>query len=72
MVRICFILVNTCVLWWHKPESRTVCSSTVNTVSCTYVNLPDRFKSLEGRSLLSPEEECKALKSFIDDEAQEG
>jgi hypothetical protein len=72
MVRICFILVNTCVLWWHKPESRTVCSSTVNTVSCTHVNLPNRFESLGGRSLLSPEEERKALKSFIADEAQEG
>jgi hypothetical protein len=49
-----------------------VCSSTVNTISCMHVNLPNRFESLGGRSLLSPEEECKALKSFIVDEAQEG
>jgi hypothetical protein len=72
MVRICFTLVNTFVLWLHKLKSQTVCSSTVNTVSCTHVNLPNRFKSLGGQSLLSPEEERKALNSFIADEAQEG
>jgi hypothetical protein len=48
MDRTCFILVNACVLWWHKPESRTVCSSTMDTVSCTHVNLPNHFESLGG------------------------
>jgi len=41
----------------------------VNTVSCMHVNLPNRFESFGGQSLLSLEEENKALKSFIVDEA---
>jgi hypothetical protein len=53
MDRTCFILVNACVLWWHKPESQTVCSSTMETVSCTQLNLPNHFEFLRGQSLLS-------------------
>jgi hypothetical protein len=53
MVRIGFIPVNTFASWGHKPESRTMRSSIVDTVSCTHVKLPNPFESLGGRSLLS-------------------
>ena len=49
---ICFILVNSCVLWGLKLEPRTVSLSTLGIVSCTHVDTPSRSKSLGGGSIL--------------------
>jgi hypothetical protein len=48
----CFIIVNSCILWWLKLEPQNVSSSTLGIVSCTHVDPPSRSESLGGRSLL--------------------
>ena len=49
---ICFILVNSCVLWGFKLELRIVSSSTLGIVSHVHVDTPNHLESLGGRSLL--------------------
>ena len=49
---ICFILVNSCILWGLKLEPRTVSSSTLGIVSCMHIDPPSHSKSFGGRSLL--------------------
>jgi hypothetical protein len=53
MDEICFILINSCVMWWLKIEPRTVSSSTLGIISCMHVDPPSRYEYLGGWILLN-------------------
>jgi hypothetical protein len=50
---ICFILVNSCVMWGLKLEPRTVSLSTLGIISCTHVDTPNNSEYLGGWIMLN-------------------